>query len=473
MRVGLVLQSPAEIGGVASWCQDLALYRSRSFDVVAVLLESQHAQFEPDISPAPDTSESVGNCLTAEEKAHSPCNVATASNGAYEKDVTPLNEAFRAFDEVIVLPFPHGSEDHWSLQCDVDGIDWLPVHARLIGQRIDILVPNQYEYGFKLGAYLLSSHPRLRVIGVCHTDESYYLHLQRKYARILSAVIAVCTQSQHRLAGYGIRAIHVPYGVPDFAAPSDQRIKRSPLFTIGYVGRLCERQKKVSRLLLLAENIVRAKLPVSLLVCGDGEEHDALYTALRKKAISLTWTGPRHRMDMAGVYAQIDALILVSDTEGTPLAMLEAMSAGVVPLMPDIAGIGDTIVHGQNGFLYPRGDMNALSAQIATLSNQNILNNSDFSQDAVASAGKNRMASHATSTCGDIHHLHYLHRAATRSTYLSRYSLATHISALHQVFLQATNMTHIDTLDALAVIADHRSMRWHLDVLRDTSTLDT
>lgn len=54
-------------------------------------------------------------------------------------------------------------------------------------------------------------------------------------------------------------------------------------------------------------------------------------------------------------YARSDLLVLPSRTEGLPLVMLEAMSAGVVPVIANVGAVGEVLHDGTDGILLPPG----------------------------------------------------------------------------------------------------------------------
>ncbi len=61
-------------------------------------------------------------------------------------------------------------------------------------------------------------------------------------------------------------------------------------------------------------------------------------------------------------------ILITSETEGTPLVLLEGMAAGCIPISFDIPyGPSDVITHGVNGFLIPDGDTAAMAAAIVKL----------------------------------------------------------------------------------------------------------
>jgi glycosyltransferase involved in cell wall biosynthesis len=55
-----------------------------------------------------------------------------------------------------------------------------------------------------------------------------------------------------------------------------------------------------------------------------------------------------------------DIIILTSDREGFPMAIIEAMFSGVVPIRTDSEGAHDQIINRKNGFIIERGNINEL-----------------------------------------------------------------------------------------------------------------
>jgi glycosyltransferase involved in cell wall biosynthesis len=65
--------------------------------------------------------------------------------------------------------------------------------------------------------------------------------------------------------------------------------------------------------------------------------------------------------------AQADLFVLPTHGEGMPIAILEAMAAGLPIVATDVAGIPDMVRHEQEGLLIPPGDVSALAATIIRL----------------------------------------------------------------------------------------------------------
>ena len=97
----------------------------------------------------------------------------------------------------------------------------------------------------------------------------------------------------------------------------------------------------------------RGKADVHGVVVGGGE----LEASLRRRARALGLAERVHflgwRRDLAPVYADLDVAVLTSRNEGTPVALIEAMAAGVPVVATAVGGAPDLLGHGAKGELVP------------------------------------------------------------------------------------------------------------------------
>lgn len=111
---------------------------------------------------------------------------------------------------------------------------------------------------------------------------------------------------------------------------------------------------------------VRARLHLTL--AGDGEVDEvraAVAAAGVGDAVTVSgWVDPAGR-DALLATAQVFAL--PSYDEGLPMALLEAMAAGLAPLTTPVGAIPDAITDGVDGVLVPPGDVPALAGALARL----------------------------------------------------------------------------------------------------------
>ena len=71
--------------------------------------------------------------------------------------------------------------------------------------------------------------------------------------------------------------------------------------------------------------------------------------------------------DMPGLMRDTDIYVLPSYREGTPVSVLEAMSAGLAVVTTDAVGCRETVVHEQSGLLVPVKDAPALASALERL----------------------------------------------------------------------------------------------------------
>jgi glycosyltransferase involved in cell wall biosynthesis len=77
--------------------------------------------------------------------------------------------------------------------------------------------------------------------------------------------------------------------------------------------------------------------------------------------------GPVYGNKKFDLLTTADLFVLPSYSEGLPLAIIEAMSAGLPIISTPVGGIPDVIRDGYNGFLVPPGDIKALVSKIEIL----------------------------------------------------------------------------------------------------------
>ncbi|MEW6776160.1 MAG: glycosyltransferase, partial [Bdellovibrionota bacterium] len=73
------------------------------------------------------------------------------------------------------------------------------------------------------------------------------------------------------------------------------------------------------------------------------------------------------RTDLPEIYASLDALALTSDNEGTPVAVIEALAAGVPVVATGVGGVRDVFSTAGTGTLVPPGNADALAEALSNL----------------------------------------------------------------------------------------------------------
>ncbi len=116
--------------------------------------------------------------------------------------------------------------------------------------------------------------------------------------------------------------------------PSDDTLR------ILSIGRLSA-QKRIDRLL---EACALLTIPYTLTITGDGEERAALEElATRRGLTNVVFVGKKTDREMQALHRTHDLFVVPSDKEGMPLAVLEAMAAGLPILATRVEGLAELL----------------------------------------------------------------------------------------------------------------------------------
>jgi glycosyltransferase involved in cell wall biosynthesis len=106
-----------------------------------------------------------------------------------------------------------------------------------------------------------------------------------------------------------------------------------------FVGRLSS-QKNVARLL---RSLALLDVSYEAVIVGDGELRTQLETLAAQLDVPVTFVGAQHGDALLDWYAWADVFVLPSNSEGAPLAVLEAMAAGLPVVATDVVGTRDLL----------------------------------------------------------------------------------------------------------------------------------
>lgn len=114
--------------------------------------------------------------------------------------------------------------------------------------------------------------------------------------------------------------------------------------------------KKIKETLELLSAALQKDLDIHITFIGDGplfEENVAYAKALHIES-AVTFLGAR--TDVEKLLPQYDLFLLLSNWEGFPISIIEAMRAGLPVMASDVGGVKEAVTHGKTGWLIPRDD---------------------------------------------------------------------------------------------------------------------
>jgi len=248
--------------------------------------------------------------------------------------------------------------------------------------------PGIYVAGDLLDLATASVHDFGRaVIYMLHGDTHYYYDLAVRHDPIVHAFIAYSRRMYDRLLELlphrADTIFHLPYGIP---LPGQVRRRAEGPLRAVFAGRFEHEQKGVFDLPEIDRRLLDQGIAVTWTVAGGGPDEAELK---RRWAFNpnVRWAGRLSTPDLVTAYVDQDVFVLPTRHEGFPVALLEAMGAGLVPVVSDIAsGVPEIVDEGLTGFRPAVGDAEGFAQAIARLQRDR------HGLDAMSDAGRRAVA---------------------------------------------------------------------------------
>ena len=207
----------------------------------------------------------------------------------------------------------------------------------------------------------------------------FFLMVERRLACTTDRLVTVSPRLRDQLLAMGVgrpdQVEVVPLGLDlcrfrrDRGAASALRASLGlapgiPL--LGSVGRLVPIKDHPTLLRAMAIHGMDGQ-SAHLVLVGDGEDRLALTRLVGELGVSTRVHFLGWRSDLETILNELDVVVCSSRNEGTPVALIEAMAAGVPVLSTEVGGVADLVTHGETGWLVPPGDPAAMAQGIRRL----------------------------------------------------------------------------------------------------------
>ncbi len=315
--------------------------------------------------------------------------------------------ALRGHDVHVMCPAqPHGdgtfSETHDGAQLTVHRIKSIstPFHPTLrfmqpwkIGRESDRVVREvgpdaiHFQSHVLAGRGLMRAAERhgIRTVGTNHLMPENALHHVRGLPKAL--VPAVASQQKHAVAALFGRAdaittptrraaeyfteetgltnvLAVSCGIDASSYSADLSPREH--HRLAFLGRL-DQEKHIGE---LVEAAARLKdLDVSVVIIGEGEEREPLAKRAAELGIAdrVEFTGRVSDAEVRRTLTASSIFVMPSRAELQSIATMEALASGLPVVAADAMALPHLVHDGENGFLYPPGDIDALEASLRRL----------------------------------------------------------------------------------------------------------
>jgi glycosyltransferase involved in cell wall biosynthesis len=120
----------------------------------------------------------------------------------------------------------------------------------------------------------------------------------------------------------------------------------------------CGRLTPVKRLPFLIDafyQCLRRGCDRKLYIIGDGEDAPRVNALIASYGVenSIITLGALPHEQVLSAISHSRCLLLASSNEGCPMVVLESFALGKPVIAPDVGGLKDVLIHGENGYLYP------------------------------------------------------------------------------------------------------------------------
>lgn len=249
--------------------------------------------------------------------------------------------------------------------------------------RLDLL--HTHGYRADILGYVVAKSLGLPILSTCHgfiendIKLKAYNRMDKFFLKYFDRVIAVSKDIGDSLKVAGVKKSRlriIPNGISRTYDPENYRecrlLKRNLLrlenhdFVLGYVGRL-SREKGLNYLIKAISSLLDDRIPVKLVILGDGSQRQELELLSKQSGTDTSIFFLGFRKDVQSWLPIMDVFVLPSLTEGTPLALLEAMSFGIPVVASSVGGIPDMVESGLNGILVKPGSAGEIKDAIYNL----------------------------------------------------------------------------------------------------------
>jgi glycosyltransferase involved in cell wall biosynthesis len=203
--------------------------------------------------------------------------------------------------------------------------------------------------------------------------------LERWLARRTDALVAVSPEVRDELVRLGVApaekftvvrvGIELAGRVADMNGRTETRQQlgvSDGTFMVGWIGRMTG-VKRTNDVLLAFKRLQERGVDAILCMIGDGPEREQLERRAHELGIMKRTLFLGYQEEVAPYYAALDATILPSGNEGTPVSAIESLAAGRPVVATRVGGVPDVVREGEDGFLVAPGAIDALADRLERL----------------------------------------------------------------------------------------------------------
>lgn len=232
-----------------------------------------------------------------------------------------------------------------------------------------------------INTYFLAYLSGLRIPAVVHRHVNFGIKSAWKY-QLPGITYIICVSEQvkqtlsSRIHDKNVSVIHPGIDVKLFETSVRKRNQQeNPGLLIGTVSSL-EKEKNIPEFIRIASEMNSTYPDMRFRIAGDGSRKAEIITLIRNAGLETSVQLCGYLDDIPEFLSELDLFLFCSENEGFPMALLEAMAAGIPIVSANAGGVRDMIKDEYTGLLYTSGNIPDAVMQLTKLISNPILTQS-------------------------------------------------------------------------------------------------
>ena len=266
----------------------------------------------------------------------------------------------------------------------------------------DIFITNYFAIPLEAGKWIKKAG--IPTVMVLHNDDKYHYDLVKKYAANndesdVSAVVCVSNLIQkisQQKAPLHKSIKYIPIGAPVTAGVAG--LSANNELKVVYAGRIEETQKRISDVTHAFCKAAKEVPGTSYTIYGHGPAVAAVQQILSTtgKGLPVQFKGKLKSTEVQAHLLQNQVFVLLSEFEGLPITLMEAMSCGLVSICTNMrSGISDLITNNVEGILIDDRKTEFVAAV------KKLKENAELWKEMSKAARQKIIRSYSVETCSD------------------------------------------------------------------------
>jgi colanic acid/amylovoran biosynthesis glycosyltransferase len=221
----------------------------------------------------------------------------------------------------------------------------------------DVFIPNLIVPAYFAAQWIKAAG--IPTIGILHSDDPFYRSLIDEFVsdergNTLSAIVCVSQFLKELCESRkksDIIISRIPYGIP---VPERRAVYNDNILRLIYAGRLVEPQKRISEVARALCKVVTEVPGTEAILFGSGSGESVVKDIIQQHGgnLPVKLGGIIGNSELQEQYLNGHIFVLLSDFEGLPIALMEGMACGLVPVCYNMrSGIPELIGNNSTGLI--------------------------------------------------------------------------------------------------------------------------